>query len=451
MSNNFYKNHIKENDIIKEIILKYDDILNNKNIINEGLSLVKLNSTNYSNLKYDMDGTKNDSVNKPLLDDINAAAKSVGIVATITTAKTGHSRLTKSKNVSRHMNGTGVDVSILDGIGSGKATNATNGSTKFKNLGFKLKDALVSMGYTWNTERGNDKAVLWHTNTGGNHYNHLHISNKAGSSSTPPTKKDEKPEDEKPEDEKPEDVSTDVNTEEKPSQDSQIEKLGLGAFAKLARMMRGDKEKTSVGNILDPVDKEDDKEDDKEEDKEVDKNLPNVTVDLKDYKITEPSSEDKEFYTKVLSNIGAPISKENLLFFYAWRQAEGAKSTYNPFNTTQSKEGSTLWNCLSRKNDKCVGGVRNYKTKQDGIDATVKTMKNGNYKCIVDGLKGNKGAVKIAECPDLKKWGTGTGVTRVLKTKKVNPPAISKTEVKAVKESFNYETKRILDLIKKVL
>jgi hypothetical protein len=245
------------------------------------------------------------------------------------------------------------------------------------------------------------------------------------------------------EEEKPEDVSTDDGTEEKPSETaSQIEKLGLGGFAKLARMMRGEKEPTSVGTILDPSEKEDE---------ESDKNSPNVTVDLKDYKITEPSSDDKGFYTKVLSNIGAPISKENLLFFYAWRQAEGAKSTYNPFNTTQPKEGSTLWNCLSKKGGKCVGGVRNYKSKQDGIDATVKTINNGNYKCIVDGLKGDKGASKIAECSDLKKWGTGGGITRVLKTKKINPPAISTIEVKTVKESFNYETERISDLIKKVL
>jgi hypothetical protein len=245
------------------------------------------------------------------------------------------------------------------------------------------------------------------------------------------------------EEEKPEDVSTDDGTEEKPSEmASQIEKLGLGGFAKLARMMRGEKEPTSVGTILDPLEKEDE---------ESDKNSPNVTVDLKDYKITEPSSDDKGFYSKVLSNIGAPISKENLLFFYAWRQAEGAKSTYNPFNTTQPKEGSTLWNCLSKKGGKCVGGVRNYKSKQDGIDATVKTINNGNYKCIVDGLKGDKGASKIAECSDLKKWGTGGGITRVLKTKKINPPAISTSEVKVVKESFNYETERISELIKKVL
>ena len=37
-------------------------------------------------------------------------------------------------------------------------------------------------------------------------------------------------------------------------------------------------------------------------------------------------------------------------------------------------------------------------------------------KCIVDGLKSDKGASKIAECSDLEKWGTGGGITRVLKT-----------------------------------
>lgn len=200
MDNNFHRNRIKENDTIKEIISKYDDILNNKSIINEEFNLVKLSSTNYSNLKYDLDGTKNDDVNKPLLDDLNSAAKSAGLVATITTAKTGHSEKVKGgKSTSRHMNGTGVDIAILDNLGSGKASNATNGNAQFRDLGFKLKDALVSMGYKWNTESGNDKAVLWQTNTGGNHYNHLHVSNRSNvsssSSTSSPSSKKELPND----------------------------------------------------------------------------------------------------------------------------------------------------------------------------------------------------------------------------------------------------------------
>lgn len=210
---------------------------------------------------------------------------------------------------------------------------------------------------------------------------------------------------------------------------------------------------TNVGNILDDPEEDDQTQDNQTQDDQTQDDQPSDlgVVKIEDYKITQPSSQDKEFYNKVLNKLGAPTSDQNLLFFYAWRQAEGAKSTFNPFNTTQPKEGSTLWNCLRKKDGKCVGGVRNYKTKQDGIDATVKTITNGNYKCIVDGLKSDKGASKIAECSDLKKWGTGGGITRVLKTKNINPPAISTTEVKSIKESINEETNRIFEIFKKVL
>jgi hypothetical protein len=155
--------------------------------INEDSNMVKLNSTSYPNVKFDNDGTQNDYVNDALLQDIQKAAESVGIVATITTAKSGHSQLTINGQPSRHMTGTGVDVAILNGVSSGGATSSRNGNEKFKILGEKLKNKLVEMGYKWNVEVGNDKAVLWQTNTGGNHFNHLHISNKTGASEELPT------------------------------------------------------------------------------------------------------------------------------------------------------------------------------------------------------------------------------------------------------------------------
>jgi hypothetical protein len=171
----------------KEILSIYEEILtNNKNLISE-LNLVKLNTTNYSNLKYDTDGTAGDSVNKALLDDLNAAAKSVGIIATITTAATGHPSSTDKSSRSRHPQKTAVDIALLDGEGSGGASSPTNGNQSFRSKGNKLKDALVSMGYSLNVESGNDKAVLWQTNTGGNHFNHLHVSNNSGESSGTPT------------------------------------------------------------------------------------------------------------------------------------------------------------------------------------------------------------------------------------------------------------------------
>ena len=188
--NNVFIDMSIQKKLIEDILSSYDIINENKKFIQES-SLVKLSSTGYSNLKYDMDGTQNDEVNKPLLDDLNAAAKAAGITATITTAKTGHAKnVAGSKNVSRHMNGTGVDIAILNGIGADGATGPNNGNAQFRELGNKLKDTLVSMGYVSNVESGNAKAVLWQTNTGGNHFNHLHVSNNSGVSSEAPTTTD---------------------------------------------------------------------------------------------------------------------------------------------------------------------------------------------------------------------------------------------------------------------
>lgn len=170
----------KDTQPISESILL--SILEDFQLIKEKVELVQLDDTSYPNVKFDKDGTQYDEVNKALLDDLQKAAASVGVVATITTAKTGHGFFTKSGNQSRHMTQTAVDISILDGEGSGKATNSTNGNATFREKGNLLKDALVQLGYVWNTESGNDKAVLWQTNTGGNHFNHLHVSNNSGAS-----------------------------------------------------------------------------------------------------------------------------------------------------------------------------------------------------------------------------------------------------------------------------
>lgn len=190
-----------------------------------------------------------------------------------------------------------------------------------------------------------------------------------------------------------------------------------------------------------------------ENDQESSDNSQNVITSINDYKIINPSSSDNNFYSEVLKKIGAPKTPQNLLYFYAWRQAEGAKSTFNPFNTTQAKEGSTFWNCLKRKEGKCLGGVRNYKTESDGIDATAKTITNGRYGCILDSLKKDIGAVNIAtKCSsDLKTWGTGGGINRVLQTKNIAPPPISTSKVKEINEELIQEVYDIKKIIKKVL
>jgi len=114
---------------------------------------------------------------------------------------------------------------------------------------------------------------------------------------------------------------------------------------------------------------------------------------------------DQNFYAKLLENLGAPVSEENLKFLYAWRQSEGKAGKFNPFNTTWDLPGSTNFNSV---------GVKNYQTLADGMVATIKTLKNGRYNCIVDGLKNDIGADKIAKCESLKTWGTGDLVGKVV-------------------------------------
>jgi hypothetical protein len=60
-------------------------------------------------------------------------------------------------------------------------------------------------------------------------------------------------------------------------------------------------------------------------------------------------------------------------------------------------------------------GVKNYSSIEDGLIATLKTLRNGRYDCIVNGLKNDIGAAQIAKCPSLKVWGTGDLVAKVVK------------------------------------
>jgi len=82
-------------------------------------------------------------------------------------------------------------------------------------------------------------------------------------------------------------------------------------------------------------------------------------------------------------------------------------ATNNPFNTTFNYP-------LDResKNYNSVG-VKHYSKPEYGVDATIKTLKNGYYNCIVDGLREGKSFNEIAGCRtrdgkkgELDVWGT---------------------------------------------
>lgn len=127
---------------------------------------------------------------------------------------------------------------------------------------------------------------------------------------------------------------------------------------------------------------------------------------------------DKDFYTEILTGVGAPITDENLKFFYAWRKGEGGKATNNPFNTTfkLSKDSG-----ISNYNS---AGVKNYSTPNYGVEATVKTLLLPYYTCITNGLKNDIGSDKLSKCESLKTWGTGDLVAKVLSKDDITPPKI---------------------------
>ena len=114
---------------------------------------------------------------------------------------------------------------------------------------------------------------------------------------------------------------------------------------------------------------------------------------------------DSNYYVRLLETLGAQPSEENLKFLYAWRQAEGKSGKYNPFNTTQPMPGATNFNSV---------GVKNYQSLEDGFVATIKTLRNGKYNCIINGLVNDIGASRIAQCESLKTWGTGDLLAKVV-------------------------------------
>ena len=155
-----------------------------KKIINLNEKYVPIKDLTGGNVNVDND-ISTDNINSYLINDLKTVSQQTGIKIQITSAKSDHGKGTKSGNVSRHYTNQAVDIARLNGQGSSGASNGKNGSAQFRDNGNKIKDALVKLGYKWNSEDGNPKAVLWQTNAGGNHFNHLHVSNTSGEGSSP--------------------------------------------------------------------------------------------------------------------------------------------------------------------------------------------------------------------------------------------------------------------------
>jgi hypothetical protein len=135
-------------------------------------------------------------------------------------------------------------------------------------------------------------------------------------------------------------------------------------------------------------------------------------------KLQNKTTSDDDFYKQILKCVGAEPTKDNMSFMYAWRQAEGGKASFNPFNTTKPMPNATNYNSVN---------VKNYKTMEDGVKATCDTLKLGYYTDIVNGLKKDIGLYELSRLGGLKKWGTGELIAKVAdgylggSTQKPNP------------------------------
>lgn len=109
------------------------------------------------------------------------------------------------------------------------------------------------------------------------------------------------------------------------------------------------------------------------------------------------------FATSLLQRLGAPATPQNVQALVAWQGKEGGNwhntAAYNPLNTTLSMPGATV---MAGGN---VDGVKAYQNWQQGLQATVNTLQNGDYGDIVGALKAGKGL--SGSLPGLAKWSGG--------------------------------------------
>jgi len=109
------------------------------------------------------------------------------------------------------------------------------------------------------------------------------------------------------------------------------------------------------------------------------------------------------FIDGVLRAIGAPLTTTNRLLLAAWASAEGTKAKFNPLATTQPAAGASNFNSV---------GVKNYRSFQQGVQATATTLQNGHYQGIVSALRRGDVApndVVNRYAREFDTWGTGAG------------------------------------------
>jgi len=116
-----------------------------------------------------------------------------------------------------------------------------------------------------------------------------------------------------------------------------------------------------------------------------------------------------EWATQLLQKLGnSSPDAQTVNFVASWTLGENTLAKFNPLATTQSMPGSTCFNCP-------LANVQNFISNEQGLDATVKTLNNGRYPHILEGLKTND-PEQSANGVELGVWGTGLGFVALWRT-----------------------------------
>jgi hypothetical protein len=109
------------------------------------------------------------------------------------------------------------------------------------------------------------------------------------------------------------------------------------------------------------------------------------------------------FADELTRQLGAEVTLHTRRAWMAEFQAEGGQAAFNPANTTMPWAGSTCYNAIC---------VRNYRTAEDGIAATVKTLEEPNhgYGWIIQALRRNYSATRTLKAIGRSDWGTLGGL-----------------------------------------
>ena len=145
--------------------------------------------------------------------------------------------------------------------------------------------------------------------------------------------------------------------------------------------------------------------------------IDNIKTDV----VKEIDITDLIVYKQILNGLDIPITENNLKFLFALRNSLGIiPAKNNPFNVKYNLEDDLLMSNLKDTE------IKNYSSIENGIRATIKTLKSPKYKCIIDGLKKNEILDDILTCPILGSLGLQSKMSNLLRNDNLVPIKIFK-------------------------